>query len=346
MAHTGLFVAPLAGSPPQGMSPTDGRLVLGGLFGIKGQLVSGGAFTASGTAMTGTVAQAVWQLTDVTNAAATFFSPTDLTNLTFGAAPATGGRIDSVVVKQNNVENGDADSRVNVYVVAGTASGSPTPPSVPVGAVKYLDVQINAGVANLAAATVTNYMQTTFGPPDIVAPSYSALQAMTGLPNQVAALPNGALYLYFGGAWRQLTGHLPYFRYHRTAAFNWTANTLQTMQWDASPVDGALEGMTLASGVFTCTTPGLWEFDGRIGATTGSSSANARWLRNGAADIEYAGGQVASGYTAAGGVYRRVLAAGDTIALAYISAATYAGVPTDGGTNQVTWLSGRYLGLY
>lgn len=206
MAHTGMFVAPLAGSPPVGMTPTDGRLVMGGIFQVTSQLVAGGGYTASASVMQLTVNQAVFSLTDVTNASAVFFTPTDATTLTFSAAPGSGGRIDLVVVKQNNVENGDADSRVNITVVTGTASGSPVAPAVPAGASKYLAVLINAGVTNIAAATITNYMQTQFADPPLQAPTLAALKTTTGILSQLGvvtadeAAKNG-VYLWGGSSW-------------------------------------------------------------------------------------------------------------------------------------------------
>lgn len=155
---------------------------------------------------------------------------------------------------------------------------------------------------------------------------------------------NNGDYRWNGTVWVPAIPPNYYFRYHKASAFNWT-NSIQTLQWDTL-ADGALTGMTLASGVFTCQTPGLWEFDGRIGITTGSSSANVRWYRNGSPDIEFANGQITTGFVSAGGVYRRVLAAGDTVAMNFITATTSAtGITVDGGTNQVTWLSGRYLGV-
>lgn len=211
MAHTGLFVAPVAGTPPVGMSPTDGRLVMGAIFQVASQLVAGGGYTASASVMQATVNQAVWSLTDVTNGSAVFFSPTDQITLTFSAAPATGGRIDLVVVKQNNIENGDADSRVNVSVVTGTASGSPVAPSVPAGAAKYLQVLINAGVTNMAAATWTNYMQSQYAQPQLQASTLSGLNSVTGVMSQLAivtsdstAWKNG-VYVWTG-SWVQIAG--------------------------------------------------------------------------------------------------------------------------------------------
>lgn len=154
VARTGLFTAPVPGSPPVGTSPTDGRLVLGGLFGTTPKLISGGAVTQSGTTMQFTLAQAVWQLPDTTNAAAVFISPTDQTVLTPAAGPATGSRVDSVIVKQNNFEAGDADSRANAILLVGAPGAPGLPAALPAGYYRYADITVPATAANAAACTV------------------------------------------------------------------------------------------------------------------------------------------------------------------------------------------------
>jgi hypothetical protein len=156
--------------------------------------------------MTVGIAAAVWQLPDATNAAATFLSATDAATLTFGAAPGSGGRIDSVAVKQNNIENADADSRVNVIVIAGTASGSPVAPTMPAGYYRRANYLINAGVTNMAAATLTDFGRSTFAPPDLVAATYAALSTVTGLLGQVASVTadtaaNNGMYVWNGSVW-------------------------------------------------------------------------------------------------------------------------------------------------
>ena len=154
VARSGLFVAPVPGAPPVGTAPTDGRLALAGLYGTISQVERGGAITQSASVMQFTVAQAVWQLPDVTNASATFLSPTDLIVLTIAAGPATGSRMDAVVVKQNNYENGDADSRANVSVIAGTAGAPGVLPTIPAGYLLYATISVPTSAANAAACTV------------------------------------------------------------------------------------------------------------------------------------------------------------------------------------------------
>jgi hypothetical protein len=49
-------------------------------------------------------------------------------------APASGSRVDVVYVLHRDVDNGDADSGVEVGVAIGDVSGTPTTPSIPTGA--------------------------------------------------------------------------------------------------------------------------------------------------------------------------------------------------------------------
>ena len=155
VARTGLFVAPLPGTPPVGTAPTDGRLVLGALFGTSFGVLAGGGVVQSASVMNFTVAQTVWALPDVTNAACVFASPTDSVVLTGSAGPGTGSRVDSIAVKQNNYENADADSRANVILVTGIASGSPVAPTLAAGYSRYANIAVPTSAANAAACTVT-----------------------------------------------------------------------------------------------------------------------------------------------------------------------------------------------
>ena len=161
VARSGLFVAPVPGAPPVGTSPTDGRLALAGLFGTIPQLERGGAISQSASVMQFTVAQAVWQLPDVTNASATFMSATDPVVLTAAAGPGTGSRLDAIAVKQNNYENGDADSRANVIIIAGTPGAPGVLPPIPAAYWLYASILVPTSAANAAACTVTVFGATT-----------------------------------------------------------------------------------------------------------------------------------------------------------------------------------------
>lgn len=154
VARTGLFVKPIPTTPAQGTSPTDGRLVFGGLFGTTGGCIAGGVFTASATQMQVTVSASVWRIPDPTNSAAVFLSPADTNIFTFSAGPASGSRIDLLWVKQNNYENSDADSRVTYGVTAGVASATPVAPSLPAGAMLVGTLTVPTGVSNAAACTL------------------------------------------------------------------------------------------------------------------------------------------------------------------------------------------------
>lgn len=277
MAHTGLFVAPVAGTPPVGMSPSDGRLVLGGIFGTTAQVVAGGVLTPSATAMTIAIAQTVWQLPDPTNSVATFFSPIDATTLTFAAAPATGGRIDAIAVKQNNVENGDTDSRVNVVVITGVASGSPVPPTMPSGYFRYTNELIVAGITNMAAATQTLFSTTTYAPHMIAATTLANLNLTTGLPGQHAivyadGLNNGD-YVWNVSAWVPIGRTVG-----AVLSYNATALSIPTgvatQLTDTYLATTKAVGVTVTGGAVTIITPGDYWVSGSV-----LFAANATGLR-------------------------------------------------------------------
>lgn len=188
MAHGSLFVAPVPGTPPVGMSATDGRLALGGIFGTTPQLVSGGGVAQSGSNMGFTVAASTWQIADVTNAASTFFAATDSTVVTSAAGPGTGSRKDLICVRAHNYENGDADSVAAVVLVPGTAGTPGVDPTVPAGYYKYAEITIPTSAATAAACSVIVYGNSTFAPPDIQAPTFALLNTMTGQPGQQASV--------------------------------------------------------------------------------------------------------------------------------------------------------------
>lgn len=209
--RTGLFVAPLPGATPAGTSPTDGRLVLGGLFGTGAGCISGGALTASATQMQIAVAAAVWRIPDPTNTAGVYLAPADPATFTFSAGPASGSRIDVLWVRQNNYEAGDANSRVVYGVAAGTAASSPTAPAVPAGAIAIGQLTVPAGAANAAACTlVTPYAGQAVAPPPLLVATTAQLPASGahyGQLAQVAATTIAgatfpATYRWNGASWK------------------------------------------------------------------------------------------------------------------------------------------------
>lgn len=197
------FIAPLPGTPPVGMSATDGRLALGGIFGTTPQLVSGGGISQSGSNMQFTLAQSVFQLADVTNAAATAFLPTDSIVLTPAAGPGTGSRIDLICIPLKNYENGDASSQSTPILVAGTAGSPGVAPAVPAGSYKYAQIAVPTSAATASACTVTIYGNTTFAHPSLNTPSAAALTLGSGVLNQKAlSAADQITYRWNGSAWR------------------------------------------------------------------------------------------------------------------------------------------------
>lgn len=209
VARSGMFVAPLAGSPPVGMSPTDGRIAFSALIGTTPQPATGGAITQSASVMTITVAAGVWQLPDVSNAAgsSTFLTAVDQTVVTPAAGPGTGSRIDLIVVKQNNVENSDADSRGNIFLVAGTAGAPGVAPAVPPGAYLYATVNVPATVTNAAACTVVVARPSTFAPLPIASPTLAQLNSVVGAVGQHASVTaDHSDYQWNGSSWVLVAG--------------------------------------------------------------------------------------------------------------------------------------------
>lgn len=208
-ARSGLFVAPTSGV---GAAPIDARLALSGVLGAVPQCVQGGAITQSGTTMQFTIGQSVMQLPDPTNGAASFVSAIDQTVVTPAAGPGTGSRIDLIVAKQNNPENGDADSRASFSLIAGTAGAPGVAPSVPAGYFRYADINVPALASNAAACTVTLRSPTTFAPVDLVAPTYALLSTVTGSLGQHATVTNDTTaanngdYFWNGSTWPKAVG--------------------------------------------------------------------------------------------------------------------------------------------
>lgn len=186
-ARSGLFVAPTGTA---GTAPIDARLALSSLIGSTPQLASGGAITQSATTMAFTIANAVLQLPDPSNSAASFLSPIDQTVLTPAQGPATGSRIDLIVGKQNNPESGDADSRASFSLIAGQAGAPGVAPAVPAGYFRYADINVPANATNAAACTVTLRSPTSFAPPDIQCPTFALLSTVTGTTGQLAVVTN------------------------------------------------------------------------------------------------------------------------------------------------------------
>lgn len=242
VARSGLFVAPVPGSPPVGTAPTDARLALSGVIGVSSQVASGGTITQSATVLTFTVAASVWQIADVTNALASFLSPTDAVVLTATAGPATGSRIDSIAVKQNNYENGDTDSRANVILVTGTASATPVAPTLAAGYFRYANIAVPASASNALACTVTNLSPTNVGPLNLTAPTAALLLLVTGRTGQFATVTaDSSVWQWVSTAWVQISkpGFQPYAiaaGFGSNTASNYTTVNFPTGRFTVAPI--------------------------------------------------------------------------------------------------------------
>lgn len=208
-ARSGLFVAPTAAGV--GTAAVDARIALAGILGTTTpQCIQGGAITQSATTMAFTIAQAVLELPDPTNTASAFISPIDQTVLTPAAGPATGSRVDLIVAKQNNVENGDTDSRANFSIIPGVAGAPGVAPAVPAGYFRYADINVPALASNAAACTVTLRSPQSFAPEWILSPTWALLQTITGQAGQHASVTtdpiaaNNTDYAWNGSRWRPL----------------------------------------------------------------------------------------------------------------------------------------------
>lgn len=331
-ARSGLFVAPASGV---GTSPTDGRLALAGLIGTVPQVVQGGTVAQSASTMQFTVAQSVLELPDPTNAAAAFLSPIDQTVITPAAGPTTGSRIDLIVAKQNNPENGDADARANFSLIPGTAGAPGVAPAVPAGFFRFADILVPTNAANAAACTITYRSPTTWAAPDLIAPTFALLNLVTGQLGQSASVTadstvglNGT-YLWTGATykWQRTPGLVIGGSIVRTGtagsfgAGGWTVlNNMPT--WG---VDQPAYGIAAFNGVWTAPVDGWYDVDAGIQL---DAAVNA-WLTAKKNSTSADGLNAIASTTAAGvagttalTLRRRVrLAAGDTVALAlFVSA--------------------------
>ncbi|MBW4033036.1 MAG: hypothetical protein HIU88_10270 [Acidobacteria bacterium] len=195
-SRSALFVG-LDGSG-NGMTPGDGRRALGALFGTVARPLLQPSATLSSSNMQITVAQNVWQLPDPTDAASTFISPMDSFTVTPAAGPSSGSRIDSIVIKQDNPQNSDADPYSTPSLIAGTTS----PPAIPAGYYEVARVTVPAGASNAAAATLAFMYPAGLAPLPLSVAGSSALASIAGTAaGERALLANGDEWRWNGTAW-------------------------------------------------------------------------------------------------------------------------------------------------
>ena len=266
VARSGLFVAP---ATSVGASPTDARLALSALIGTTAQQASGGVTVQSASVLTFTVPSSVWQLPDVTNAGASFLSATDPFVLTAAAGPGTGSRVDLICVKQNNIENGDADSRANVILVAGTAGAPGVAPTVPTGAWLYQTINVPTSAATASACTVVAARPSTYAPLPIKATTLALLNLVTGQPAQHATVTadgtsgNNGDYVWTT-AWTRPIPAMSHaeFTFNRSAIGDGTTTVFSTVTDAANSNDLVFATITGATGnTVTLPSSGVYSID-------------------------------------------------------------------------------------
>lgn len=200
-----------AGDPLVGTSPTDLRLAHAvgfaraavGAWGVRPGVLWGG--TVSGTAgWAYSVAPAALALVrgaleGVYPAAITGAqtAPTD-------PAPASGSRIDIVYVLQPDIDLGDTGNVPVLAVAKGTASGSPSAPALPTGAMELGRATITSLMTQTLDATVaTTAPITALAGGMYQVPSFQQLSRIVSpLELEVARVGTTELYIYQGGSWR------------------------------------------------------------------------------------------------------------------------------------------------
>lgn len=136
----------------RGTTPAEARLALEGIFHelgvIRGLTVSG----TSGWAYSVAAGHLVTKRTS--GDGVILFANDGPVNFATDPAPGSGSRWDVLWVRHNDVDQADADSDVAYGVAIGTASGSPTVPSLPSGAFELGRALVPSGSANTGDAGV------------------------------------------------------------------------------------------------------------------------------------------------------------------------------------------------
>lgn len=71
------------------------------------------------------------------------------------SAPVSGSRWEIIWIRQRDLDNADADNNAVLGVTQGAASGSPTKPAIPAGALALAESLVLSGAANTASGSVT-----------------------------------------------------------------------------------------------------------------------------------------------------------------------------------------------
>lgn len=140
------------------------------------------------------------------------FGNDGVVSLPIGAAPASNSRIDAVYVKHNDASKGDALSTPILAVAAGVASATPTPATVPAGALRIANITIPAGATTTQSSgvVVTQVAPMTAAAGGVVAlrnqTEQDAFAAVAG--QQAYRVDTKALVAFDGTSWGATGGQL------------------------------------------------------------------------------------------------------------------------------------------
>lgn len=134
------------------------------------------------------------------------------TTVATDAAPGSGSRIDIIYAVQHDVDVADADNLAVLGVAIGTASGSPTPPSIPAGALELARNTMTSAATTTASAG--NTIVHTSAPITSLHGGFFEVAATADLARIVSPLSgdvakvvaDGSLYVRRSSAWRAIAG--------------------------------------------------------------------------------------------------------------------------------------------
>ncbi|MGA1812767.1 hypothetical protein VH571_10325 [Frondihabitans sp. 4ASC-45] len=225
--------------------------------------------------------------------------------VTIAGAPASNSRIDVIYIKQNDTDQGDANSNPVIGVVQGDASASPRPNALPTGAVQIATLTIPARAISTSSTGVI--LTHTIGGTALHGQPirYRNLTAMNAdaanvIDGTLGYVKGGDLYWMQAGSWQQFTGDTGWVGFSPASGFTATSNLAyrrigQTvyLRGQIQPNSGNIVASTLATlpggiapaqntayqanGSGTVTSKVLINTDGTI--VTGTPTAATPYLR-------------------------------------------------------------------
>lgn len=206
-----------AGAPLVGTSPTETRLALAAFvsraasaaWGARPGVLWGGA--VSGTAgWAYNVAPAALITTRGALEGVYPSANTGVSSVPTDPAPASGSRIDIVYALQQDTDVGDLGNAALLGVAIGAASGAPTPPSIPAGALELGRNTMTSTATTTASAgnTITSTAPFTALAGGVYeVPTVASLTRIVSPGNlDLARVGTDDLYIYRGGSWKPLFG--------------------------------------------------------------------------------------------------------------------------------------------